>query len=83
MKQALSVALVRNDGKPDNGILGMLDMVKQHGFELADTPQYFGGPHRLVHLPVKWVKSDRRTTRRASLAALASALGQATLAACH
>lgn len=83
MKQALSVALVRNDGKPDTGVLRMLDLVKQHGFEITDTPLYYGGPQRLVHLPVNWVKPNRKTTRSVSLAALASALGQVTLEPCH
>jgi hypothetical protein len=68
----LYITLARCDGKSDNRILSVLDVVKKHAFEF-DTPSYLGGFVACVRMDYRYIG---KLALVAALDSLASALGQ-------
>lgn len=73
MKRVLHVTLARNDNKPDNRILAVLDSIKAHGFEMTSQPMCHSGR---VAGSCKWRSNGLYRRRREALASLAAELGQ-------
>lgn len=68
----LYITLARCDGKPDNRILSVLDVVKKHQFSIG-TPAYLGGYVACIKTGYLYTG---KLTLVAALGKLASALGQ-------
>jgi hypothetical protein len=64
----LWLKLARNDGKPDNRVLNMLDEVKAGGFGIeAIDYNRANDEYRVIYT---WDKPNRATTRKGALASL-------------